>query len=357
MKRKASSLYLALATAAALGVVACNSSSSIDRYLSQGKALARVGNEKINEGYLLLLQKVNPGIKAQIETPQGKKRIVDNLIEQEMLYQESVSRGLDKQAAIQEKVDLYKRVMVAQSLLENELDKKTLDYYNQNKAKEFERIKVSHIFFASQPPAQNMTPGNPPPPPPSDEERKKAETEAEAKAKKAYDRLKAGEPWDTLVKDSSDDKMSAENGGDFGYITRGDRRIERLEYQGLVDAAFKMKKGEYSEPIKAKDGWHILKAIEEKEIQSFEEASNAIKLKMRGEVKGLVMADLKKKMKVEYLDTSLADSTPSNGLPVPPAHVDGAPTTHPTAKPEAKSEVKAEAKPAAKPEVKKEEKK
>lgn len=318
MKLKTSAIILTLGTVAALGV-ACNSSSSIDKYLNQGTALARVGDGKINEGYLQLLQKVNPGIKAQLDTPQGKKRIVDNLIEQEMLYQESIARKLDKQKAIKEKVELYKRVIVAQALLENELEKKALDYYNQNKDKEFERIKMSHIFFSSQASNPALTPGKAPPPPPNEEERKKQDSEAEAKARAAYARLKAGDSWDNVVKESTDDKVSAERGGDFGYITKADRRIERLDYQALVDTAFKMKKDEYSEPIKAKDGWHILKATEDKEVQDFDEASTSIKFKMRAEVKGLVMADLKKKTKIEYLDVSLADAPSEMPSATPPA--------------------------------------
>jgi len=296
---------------------ACSSGggSKLDKSIGEGKALVRVGGEEIHEGYLNLLQRVNPGLKAQLEIPSGKKRLVDNLVEQELFYQESQKRGLEKDPVVQEKVDLYRRVIVAQSLLDDEVDKKAKDYYDKNKEKEFERVKVAHIFFSAMPKLPPPTPGKAPTPP-TEADKKKAEDAAEAKAKEAYGRLNQGDPWEVVVKDMSDDKATAPRGGEMGYLTRGDRRAERLEYQGLIDAAFTLPKGKYSEPIKAKDGWHIVQVLEDKEIQPYDDVAMSIKFKVRGETKAALVADLKQKTKVEYLDASLAESPPS--LPMGP---------------------------------------
>lgn len=316
---------------ACLGIVACQSgSSNLDKVLNEGKPLVRVGDEKIHEGYLELIKRVNPAITAQLDAPGGKKRILDNLIEQEMLYQESIHRGVDKLPKVNEKIELFKRAIIAQALIDEELEKKAKDYYDQNKDKEFERVKVSHLFFASSPkPPPPVAPNpklkTPPPPPaaPTEEDKKKAEADAEKKAQEAYDRLQKGEAWDKLVTELSEDKLNAAQGGDFGYLSKGDRRVERLEYQPLIDAAFALKKDEYSKPIKAKDGWHILKLTEEKKVQPFDEVAMTIKFKLRGETKGNLMADLKKNMKVQFLDVSLAEpEQPANpqmpNMPAPP---------------------------------------
>jgi peptidyl-prolyl cis-trans isomerase C len=304
----------------ALLVSSCGSkggSSRLDKSIEEGKPLVQVGDEKIHEGYLDLLQRINPGLKSQMDIPMGRKRLVDNLVEQELLYQESLKRGLEKNPQVKEKVALYRRVIVAQSLLDDEVEKKAKDYYDQNKEKEFERVKIAHIFFSGMPKIEPPMPGKPPPPPPSEAEKKKAEDAAGAKAKEAYDRLKKGESWDSVVTAMSDDKVSASRGGEMGYISRGDRRAERLEYQGIIDAAFSLAKGAFSEPIKAKDGWHIIQVIEEKKVQPYDEVAMAIKFKVRGEAKNSLLADLKKKMKVEYLDASLAEPT-SEASPIPP---------------------------------------
>src|SRR4030095_14198877 len=146
---------------------ACSSSGSskLDKSIEEGKALVKVGGQEIHEGYLSLLQRVNPGLKAQLDIPSGKKRLVDNLVEQELFYQESMKRGLEKNPVVQEKVDLYRRVIVAQSLLDDEVEKKAKDYYDKNKEKEFERIKVAHIFFSGLPKLPPPTPGKAPQPP------------------------------------------------------------------------------------------------------------------------------------------------------------------------------------------------
>jgi peptidyl-prolyl cis-trans isomerase C len=303
---------LGIALIAILGAVACGprGSSNLDKSLNEGKALARVGDEKIHEGFLDLLVRVNPGIKAQLEVPMGKKRLVDNLIEQEMLYQESVKRGLDKNPEVKEKADLYRRVIISQSLIDDEVEKRAKDYYDKNKEKEFERVKVSQIFFSSTPKSAPAIPGKPAAPV-SEEDKKKGEQEAEAKAKEAYSRLKNGEPWDKVVSEMSDDKSSASRGGDMGYLTRGDRRIDRLDYKGIVDASFSLAKGAYSQPILAKDGWHIIEVTEEKKVQPYDEVAMSIKFKIRGETKASLIAELKKKMRVQYLDISLAETMPA----------------------------------------------
>lgn len=328
-----------------LFVAACGQkgSSNIDQALNSGKPLVRVGDEKIHEGYLDLLQKVNPGIKAQLENPMGKKRVLDNLIEQELLYQASVKEGIDKQASVQDKAELYKRVIIAQSYIDDAVDKRAKDYYDKNKDKEFERVKTSQIFISSQPPMPAPTPGKPPVPP-TEEDKKKADAAAEAKAKEAYAKLKAGESWDEVVKTMSDDKAGAARGGEMGYLTQGDRRIERLDYQALVNTAFKLSKDQYSEPIKAKDGWHIIKVTEDKKIQPFDEVSNSIKFKIRGETKNAVMAELKKEYKIQYLDVSLAESAPAPtpmaplGIPkAPESQAASAPAPAPASAPAAES--------------------
>ncbi len=306
MSKKLIAVFALAALASACG---SRTSSNIDKAISEGKPLVRVGDEKIHEGYLDLLQKINPGIKAQLESPMGKKRVLDNLIEQELLYQESIKRGIDKLPEVKDKAELYTRVIIAQSLIDEEVNKRAKDYYDKNKDKEFERVKVSQIFFSNQPKMPPPSPGKPPAPP-SEEEKKKANAEAEAKAKEAYSKLKSGEAWDEVVKNMSDDKASAARGGEMGYLTPGDKRMERLDYKNLVDTAFKLNKDQYSEPIQAKDGWHIIKVTEEKKVQPFDEVSNPIKFKIRGETKNAVMADLKKEYKIQFLDVSLAEPSP-----------------------------------------------
>ncbi len=315
-----------------LGMTACFGSSPVDQAMKEGKPLVRVGDEKIHQGYVDLLERVNPALKAQMDNPMGKKRLLDNLIEQEMLYQESLNRGIEKLPSVKDKIDLYRRVVVAQSLIDEETNKKAKAYYDANKDKEFERVKVTQIFFSSMPKPVAPQPGKPMTPP-SEEEKKKASEEAENQAKAAYEKLKSGESWDKVLESVSTDKTASARNTDLGYLSRGDKRLERLDYQKLVDAAFSLPKDSYSEPIQAKDGWHIIKVTEDKKLQPFSEVENSIRFKLRGEVKTQLMADLKNKMKVQYLDVSLAESQPANPPPINIQPPENKPVVMPESKP------------------------
>jgi peptidyl-prolyl cis-trans isomerase C len=75
-------------------------------------------------------------------------------------------------------------------------------------------------------------------------------TEDEAKAILAE--LKKGADFEKLAKEKSKDPGAA-SGGDLGYFTKGQMVPE------FAEAAFKLKKGELSEPVKTQFGWHIIR--------------------------------------------------------------------------------------------------
>jgi peptidyl-prolyl cis-trans isomerase C len=67
------------------------------------------------------------------------------------------------------------------------------------------------------------------------------------------ERLKNGESFANLAKQLSIDKASGKKGGDLGFFGRG-RMVKLFE-----DTAFKLEKGQISEPVKTEFGYHIIK--------------------------------------------------------------------------------------------------
>ncbi|MFA4991843.1 MAG: peptidylprolyl isomerase [Candidatus Omnitrophota bacterium] len=67
-----------------------------------------------------------------------------------------------------------------------------------------------------------------------------------------YNKLKEGQAFEDLARQKSQGP-NAENGGDLGYMEKG-RMLE-----GLDDVIFKLKPGEFSEPVKSEIGYHIFK--------------------------------------------------------------------------------------------------
>lgn len=75
---------------------------------------------------------------------------------------------------------------------------------------------------------------------------------AKAKAQAIHDKLVAGADFAELAKQDSADPGSADKGGDLGWVSHG------MMVDAFEKAAFAMKKGEISEPVKTPFGYHII---------------------------------------------------------------------------------------------------
>jgi foldase protein PrsA len=90
----------------------------------------------------------------------------------------------------------------------------------------------------------------------------------EATAKEVKDKLAKGEKFEDLAKEYSTDPGSGQNGGDLGWFGKG-AMVKEFE-----EAAFKLKEGEVSEPVKSQFGFHIIKVTET--VKPFEEMKESL---------------------------------------------------------------------------------
>lgn len=77
----------------------------------------------------------------------------------------------------------------------------------------------------------------------------------QSEALMVLDRLKKGESFSNLAKELSIDKASGKRGGDLGFFRKG------MMVKPFEDVAFKLEKGQISEPVKTEFGYHIIKRI------------------------------------------------------------------------------------------------
>lgn len=69
-------------------------------------------------------------------------------------------------------------------------------------------------------------------------------------------RIKSGEKFAKIAAEASDDENTAKSGGDLSFIRRGELPA------AIEDAAFSLKDGELSAPVRSLFGWHLVQAIE-----------------------------------------------------------------------------------------------
>jgi foldase protein PrsA len=96
-------------------------------------------------------------------------------------------------------------------------------------------------------------------------------TEKEAKELKA--KLAKGEDFAALAKEFSTDPSSKDNGGQLGYFPRGEMTAE------FEKAAFTLKVGSISDPVKTEYGYHLIKVEDKRapEAANFEKNQDQIR--------------------------------------------------------------------------------
>ena len=115
------------------------------------------------------------------------------------------------------------------------------------------------------------------------------------------DRVKGGADFVALAKENSKDPGSKEDGGMLGFFGRN-QMVPEFE-----KAAFELKKGEVSAPVKSQFGWHIIKVEDrrQKPPPSFDEVKERILASMMHQKAQAAAASLREKAKVEYLDEEI----------------------------------------------------
>ncbi len=261
---------------------------------SSGKVVVDINGNKITQGDLDLLGDINPRIKAQLLSPIGRKGVIENLVEQELLYQEAIKQGLNRDSEVKAKIDLYRKVIIAQSLVESDLKKAAKKYYDEH-PEEFKKLKMSQIMIKYESP----------------EEIKKAKKSAkgpkihtEQEALKIIEGLKAkidaGEDFAKIARENSEDVATRSKGGDIGMVSKDDQRLAGRGMAPLVDKAFEMSVDQVSGPIKTAKGYHLIMVTKAAEVEDFSDAEQSILFKMRGDSKNDLLTKLKKDATIVY---------------------------------------------------------
>lgn len=119
----------------------------------------------------------------------------------------------------------------------------------------------------------------------------------ENEAKEIKKKLDTGASFEELAKQESQDLLSKEKGGDLGYFNSG-RMAPEFEA-----AAYKLKVGQISNPVKSPNGYHIIKLTDKKDLKPYDEVKDSIRKNLEEERiadpifgKKLLQSELKKQI-------------------------------------------------------------
>jgi len=248
-----------------------------------------------------------------------KKKVLESLINNELLYQESQKKNITiDEAKINEQFERIKkrfsseeefkktlsdmntseavikskmkRRMAIQLFIQEQLaknvtvsDKDTKTYYDSHPDffKQPEQVKASHILIKVDPKADESV-----------------KSEARKKIEEIQKKLQKGEDFATLAKEFSQGPSNV-RGGDLGFFGRGQMA------KPFEEAAFALKPGEVSDIVETKFGYHLIKAFDKKPETTiaYEQMKNRLaqfmkQEKVKKEIE-LYLEELKKTAKVE----------------------------------------------------------
>jgi peptidyl-prolyl cis-trans isomerase C len=230
--------------------------------LLAAEELASVNGRVITtEEFEKKLKGLAPQVRMHYMSGAGKQEFLDNLIAGEVVFQEGLKLGLDKDKEVMARVEEAKREILINTLFEKIVSEKLGEeqvkkYYEAHK-KDFKQVKASHILV-----------------------------EQEEQAKAIYKQLKDGADFAELAKKHSIDPSSKEKGGDLGYFIRGQM------VQPFEDMAFSLKVNKIGAPVQTSFGYHIIKVLDIKDAKKYEEMTsediNGVKRQMlNGEIERL----------------------------------------------------------------------
>ncbi len=255
----------------ALLVIAAGAQAADEKPVAE-KSAALVNGVSIPQARVDLLVKYATAQGEQVDSPELRQRVREELITNEVLSQAAIKNGLDKQADVVQQIEFSKQSILSNAFAQDYIkthpigdDVLKQDYEAFKARVGTKEYKISHIQVA---------------------------TEAEAKAVAL--RLKK-DKFAKVAKEKSLDPGAKESGGDLGWTVPSNLP------PSFAEAIVKLGKGQISEPAQTQRGWHIIKLEDTRDLKmlSFEEMKPQIEQSRKKQAVMKAVAEMREKAKVE----------------------------------------------------------
>lgn len=243
--------------------------------VAQAGTVATVNGKVITDEDLSALVANLPEVQKDklLKEPATRKQLVDNLIDQELMYQDATAKKVETSKEYLSALAAFKKQALVNILVQKQLAPKiTTDavksYYAKNKIRySTDQVHAQHVLVATEKEAQEVL--------------------AEVK--------KAGTDFQKVAETKSKDPSAKNNRGDVGYFSRD------MFDPAFVDAAFTTKVGEIVGPVKSAFGYHVIKVVDRKvgKNPEFAEVEQKVRTDLQRDTLQAYVSGLKMKAKIK----------------------------------------------------------
>jgi len=272
------------------------------------KVILTIGSEKITAGQYEALVDALPAQYQSVARGPRKREFAESIVQLKILSQNAEKAGLDKSQKVQQQLHFQRENLLAQAMFENlqqvtKVDDAAVQAYYDAHKNEYESVKAKHILVRMKGAPMPGAEGKP----------ELTEEQALAKAQEVVKKLKAGGDFAAVAKTDSDDTGSAAQGGDLGEFHRG------MMVPPFEEAAFALKVGEISEPVKSPFGYHVI-VVQNHSVKTMADVRPEIEKALRPELAKKEVESLRAKSGVVMDDAFFGPAAPPAGMPsAPPA--------------------------------------
>jgi peptidyl-prolyl cis-trans isomerase C len=245
-----------------------------------------VGDRKMTQSeFELIVGTLPEQARTLAKTPEGRRQLADQLVELQVLAQQARAQKLDQTPDVKARLEIDADQVLASAVYHalSTPDAAAMHaYYDAHKG-EMEQIHARHILIRFQGSAVPLRLG----------QKELTEQEALQKSKDLRAKLLAGAKFAELAQAESDDVGSGQNGGDLDTFGHG-AMVPEFE-----TAAFALKVGEVSEPVRSAFGYHLI-LVEAHTTKSYDDALSDIEKNLGPEAADKAVEAMKSKANPVY---------------------------------------------------------
>jgi peptidyl-prolyl cis-trans isomerase C len=240
--------------------------------LPKDKVVVQVNDVKITAGELDQIIDAYPENTRVFVRGPGRQQFIDQLVRTLVLSEEGKRLKLDQDPTYKVQAQYSLAAILASRMNDDirkniKVDDAELKAYYEKHKPEYEKIHARHILIRMAGSPVPVRPG----------QKDLSDAEALAKANELRAKIKGGADFGEVAKVESDDTGSGSKGGDLGLFAHG-QMVPSFE-----EAAFRLKTGDLSEPVKTQFGYHLI-LVDERQSKSFDDVKAELEPKVRPEL-------------------------------------------------------------------------